>query len=77
MESLTGAALVHHLLSNMCTLFAVSVSGTQLFYPGATKKLKQVSWECIRKDRFSLTPKGLYDSLVRDIRVRGEDAEEG
>ena len=31
----------------------------------ATKMLKMVSWEAIRTDRFSLTPQGLYDDLVK------------
>ncbi len=32
----------------------------------AVKKIKIVSWEAIKKDRFSLTPKGLYNDLVRN-----------
>ena len=28
--------------------------------------MKVASWEAIRKDRFSLTPQGLYDELVRN-----------
>jgi len=31
----------------------------------AMKMLKIVSWEAIRADRFSLTPQGLYDDLVK------------
>ena len=31
----------------------------------AAAKLKVVSWESIREDRFSLTPKTLYDELTR------------
>ena len=31
----------------------------------ATKLLKIVSWENIQADRFSLTPQGLFDCLVR------------
>lgn len=32
----------------------------------AASKLRVVSWEAIRKDRFSLTPKGLYDEIARN-----------
>ncbi len=36
-----------------------------VYIEAATKMLKAVSWEAIGTDRFSLTPKGLYDDLVR------------
>ena len=32
----------------------------------ATSKLKVVSWEAIRKDRFSLTPQAMYDEIARN-----------
>ena len=32
----------------------------------AVKMLKVVSWEAIRKDRFSLTPAAVYDDMVRN-----------
>jgi len=32
----------------------------------AVKKIKIVSWEAIKKDRFSLTPDGIYNDLVRN-----------
>ena len=32
----------------------------------ATKLLRIVSWESIQADRFSLTPQGLFDCLVRN-----------
>ncbi len=30
----------------------------------AVKTMRPLSWESIRKDKFSLTPKGLFDALV-------------
>ena len=33
---------------------------------GAVRMMKVVSWEAIRKDRFSLTPQALFDELVRN-----------
>lgn len=35
----------------------------------AVAALKQVTWESIRRERFFLTPKGLYDELVRNAQI--------
>jgi len=35
----------------------------------AVAMLKIVSWDAIRRERFFLTPKGLYDELVRDAQM--------
>ena len=32
----------------------------------AVRSIKSVSWDAIRRERFSLTPEGLYDELVRN-----------
>ncbi len=43
----------------------------------AAASLKAVNWDAIRRERFSLTPEGLYDELVRNAEamLRKRDTE--
>ena len=36
----------------------------------AVRSIKSVSWDAIRRERFSLTPEGLYDELVRNAEAK-------